>query len=163
MLFPRRALRFVFLSLGGFDQPGACNQALQPTQGVVLIPQGVLPRYVWVASRPHLRGLASTLHGGRRQAVPTRNVVPRKRRTLADASANPPPRTNGSAWQQTPEAARTGPLGAVALVLFPRLFLWDRFGGQGGFGRPGACNQALQPTQGVSLIPYLVLPRLCVR
>ena len=46
MLFPKRARWFVFLSQGGFVGPGACNQALQPTQSQAIFPGGVLPRCV---------------------------------------------------------------------------------------------------------------------
>ena len=44
VLFPKRALRFVFLGQGGFGWPGACNLSLKPTQGVLVNSYLVLPR-----------------------------------------------------------------------------------------------------------------------
>ena len=86
-------------------------------------------------------------------------VVPRKRLALADASANPTPSTSDTAGHKTAETVTTGPIGSVAFVLFARRTLRFVLLGQGGFVGPRACNQALQPTQGESVVSYLVLPR----
>ena len=75
-------------------------------------------------------------------------VVPRKRSVRAAASGNPQPSTSDAAWQQTPDALGTGPVGTVALVLFAKRALWLVFLSLGGFSQPGRVTRRSSRRQG---------------